>query len=426
MKQGIIQHQTLERKINQTLIQSLQLLQFTSTELHHYLNHIAEENPLIEDIIFNYEEKPTTYHRSETVSLEETNASEKNLYDVLLDQILTMNLSPDLKKITEYGIYSLDEAGYLDITLEDWAENCAVDIPQVEESLKVIQQLEPFGVGARSLGECLLLQVRQMKGYHDYMDDLLLYHLEWLAENEFEAIKDTYNIEENEVAELFQMIQGCNPKPGQLLTTSPTEYIIPEANIYKDEAEWHIVFHHLSIPKIIYSKPALEQVDRETKDYLKEKTQQIDGIKRALKYRASTLELVLKEITDKQQAFFENGIIGLVPLKLSDVANKVGLHLSTISRAISNKHIQTPHGVYPIKFFFQHGIKQKDGSIATIIIKDLIKQIISQENKDKPLSDEKIRLELEGSYSLKVARRTVMKYREQLNIPSSLKRRQQI
>lgn len=418
-----MQQQVIERKINQTLIQSLQMLQYTSTELHGYLKTIAEENPLIEDIIFDYEEKSMKYHHSETVSFEETKAEVKNLYDLLIEQLSTLHLEQVERSLIEYGIYSLDESGYLDITLEEWATNCNATLSEVEAALNVVQELEPYGVGARDLSECLYLQVRHMKGYKDYMSDLLLRHVDWIADYEYQLIKDTYGIEEAEVSEVFQMIQGCNPKPGQLITNDPTEYISPEANVYKDEKGWRIVFHHLNTPKIIYRSLALEKVDCETANYLKVQTQQIEGLKRALQYRTSTLELVLKEITDKQRAFFEEGMLGLVPLKLSDVAEEIDLHLSTISRAISNKHIQTPHGVFPLKFFFQTGIRQKDGTIATIVIKNFIQQIIDQENKETPLSDEKIRMILAEEYALKIARRTVMKYREQLQIPSSWKRR---
>lgn len=423
MKQGLFQQQTIQRKINQTLIQSLQMLQFTSIELYDYINEISKENPLIDEVIYDFDFQPAKYNRADTVTFTDMNPSENSVYDQLIEQLITIDLHKELRQVIEYGIGSLDEAGYLDISLEEWAENCGTTVDITKRALAEIQQLEPYGIGARSLGECLLLQMKQMKEYDPYMEELLLEHLDWVADYNYEAMKEAYSLTEAEIAQLNKMIQSCNPKPGQLLERSEFEYIYPEANVYKEDAAWKITFYNWTAPKIIYNKLHIEQADEETKQFLKAKTEQVEWLKKAISYRTATIELVIKRIVDKQRGFFENGILQLVPMTLSDIAAELNLHISTISRAINNKYIQTPHGVFAIKFFFQTGIKQEQGKVAAIVIKNLVRDIIEKEDKENPLSDEKIKEKLNRDYGINIARRTVMKYRQQLKIGSSVTRR---
>lgn len=423
MKQGLFQQQTIQRKINQTLIQSLQMLQFTSIELYDYINEISKENPLIDEVIYDFDFQPAKYNRADTITFTDMNPSVNSVYDQLREQLITIDLHKELRQVIEYGIGSLDEAGYLDISLEEWAENCGTIVDITKRALAEIQQLEPYGIGARSLGECLLLQVKQMKEYEPYMEELLLEHLDWIADYNYEAMKEAYSLTEAEILQLNKMIQSCNPKPGQLLERAEFEYIYPEANVYKADATWKITFYNWTAPKIIYSKLHIEQADEETKQFLKAKTEQVEWLKKAISYRAATIELVIKRIVDKQRAFFENGILHLVPMTLSDIAAELNLHISTISRAINNKYIQTPHGVFAIKFFFQTGLKQGKEKVAAIVIKNLVRDIIEKEDKENPLSDEKMKEKLNRDYGINIARRTVMKYRQQLKIGSSVKRR---
>ena len=425
MKQGLIQQQTLQRKMNQSLIQSIQMLQFTSMELYDFMKEIALENPLIEEVIYDSTIEQYKYRSSDAASFVDINPAEKNLYERLKDQLYTLNLSEELRPVIEYGIDSLDNTGYLDISLEEWALNCQTTVPITEQALMKIQQLEPYGIGARSLGECILLQLRHMEGYNAYMASLLLEHLEWIADNNYEAIMETYDTNEDEITELIKMIQSCDPKPGQLLETKAFEYIVPEATIYQENNSWKISYHNWTTPKIILNPSYKQLEDKEAKKFLKEKRQQLDWLQQAVQYRTSTIEAVIRKIFEKQQAFFEKDLLHLRSLTLSEIAGELDLHVSTISRAISNKYIQTPHGLFAIKFFFQPGVKQKNGETVTIVIKKWIRDLIESEDKQKPLSDEKIRGRLQVDYSLDIARRTVMKYRQQLKIPSSIKRKKE-
>lgn len=423
MKQGLIQEQTMQRKINQSLIQSLQMLQFTSIELYDYINEIAQENPLIDEVIYDFDMQPKKYISSETISFYDINPAEKNLYEQLKDQLRSFNIVEGLKEIIEYGIDSLNEAGYLDIALEEWARNCHTTVDVTKLALERIQQLEPTGIGARNLGECILLQIRQMEGYASYMEKFLLQHLQWIADYNYEKIMESYSIDEEEVSKLIKLVQSCNPKPGHILEVSGFEYIMPEANIYKEDSLWKITFYKWSTPKIVYSKVYQDMNDKEAKNFLRIKTQQVEWLRRTILYRTATIELVIKKVVEKQQAFFEKGLHHLMPLTLSEIANELNLHVSTISRTISNKYIQTPHGIFAIKFFFQTGLKQQSGIAATIVFKKYIRDMIDREDKENPLSDEKITGKLQMDYSLNIARRTVMKYRQQLKIQSSIKRK---
>lgn len=423
MKSGLTLQQTLEHKVNQALIQSIQMLQFTSMELHDYIKEMAMENPLIEEVVFDADIDDYTYQPSQEPVSIDINAAEKNLYEQLKEQLFTLKIPEELRTVVEYGIDSLDERGYLDISLEEWAENCQTDTETTELALNYIQQLEPHGIGARDLGECLLLQVRHMDGYEAYMDELILENLNWIAELNYEAIIETYEIDEDEIMELLKMIQACDPNPGELLDTPDAEYVVPEATVYKEEGVWKVNFFNWSAPKIILNDSYNDVQDKEAKKFLNEKLQEVEWLKRSIQYRSSTIEQIINKVVEKQVGFFESGVLEMRAFTLTEMAAELELHVSTISRAISKKYIQTPHGMFELKFFFQSGVKQKNGQVAAIVIKKRIIDLIEKEDKSMPLSDQKIKEKLKDEYSLEIARRTVVKYREQLGIPSSYKRR---
>lgn len=425
MKPHLVQQQTLQRKLNQSLIQSIQLLQFSAMELYDYLNKVIKENPLIEEVVYDGDINRNSYQASEAVSIDAVNSIEKTFYELIKEQLMTFHVPNHLLPIVEYGIDSLDEAGYLDITLEEWAENCQTTETIVEEALQWIQQLEPAGIGARNLSECIDLQLRRMDGYKEYMHELITHHLEWIADYNVEAIEAEYGIDTDEIEKLMQMIQSCSPRPGEILDVEDVEYIIPEAKIYKENGSWKISFYHWNSPQLIVNEEYKNLNDKEANKFLREKKEQLNWILGAIQYRRSTIELVIKKIVEKQLDFFEHGLMHLESMTLSDIAKELNMHPSTISRAINNKFVETPYGVFPIKFFFQSGVADGEGKKAAVAIKQLIRSIIEKEDKRKPLSDEKIKEKLKEDYSLNIARRTVMKYRQDLNIPASYKRRKE-
>lgn len=426
MKPNLIQKQKVERKMTQTLLQSIQILQLSGMELIDYIKEIADENPLIEEVYYNKDVEYSNTRSTKDIPVGEINESVDSFYTQLKQQMYSLSIPDCLQSIVEYGIDSLTTEGYLEITLEEWASACDTRVETVEEALSFIQTFEPLGIGARTLGECLYLQLK---------DTITFPHLKYLLENELELIADkeinmlasNYEVTKGEIESLIEAIKTCDPHPGSVLETTPPEYILPEARIVKQEGQWMISLYNWSNPsiKMDASYESLLDTKKEISTYLKTKYRQIDWLKQSISYRTNTLEMVLKVILRKQHLFFEHGDLMLKPLTLREVAEDLELSTSTISRTINHKFVETTHGILPLKFFLQTGLKQRDGQVvSTYSIKKLILEAIKYEDKSKPLSDEKIKDKLKEEFGIHIARRTVMKYRNQLHILSSTKRKQ--
>ncbi|MBP1969437.1 RNA polymerase sigma-54 factor [Virgibacillus natechei] len=427
MKPRLVQEQTLQWKMNQSLLQSIHILQFDSVELIDYIKEVSKENPLIEEVNYDYDFAQYKSSSSNDVSIGEINQAELTMYDHLKNQLYTLDMTDEQEPIILFGIDSLDEDGYLTVDIDLWAKQCHTTEETVEQALVMIQSLEPAGIAARSLSECILIQLKKMNITQSFIEDLLKEHLNWIAEENYQTIAAHYATNEANIKEIIDCIKLCHPKPGKLLVTEKPEYIIPEASIYKAEGTWKVSFYKWNSPtiEINQSYKEFKDVGEETAAYLKEKYKQVDWLQQAIKYRSHTLEHVVKNIVEKQYMYFEHGAFMLQPLTLREIANDLDLHVSTVSRTINNKYVQTTQGVTPVKFFLQSGIKQLDGKqTASFVIKKLIGELMQHENKIKPLSDEQIKKKLDDEFDIKIARRTVMKYRKQLNIPSSTKRKQ--
>ncbi|WP_068672999.1 RNA polymerase factor sigma-54 [Oceanobacillus sp. Castelsardo] len=427
MKTRLIQNQTLQWKMNQSLMQSIQLLQYNSVQLMDYINQIAKENPLIEEV--NYDYDMVNYRRShsyEKPDIGEINEKKDSMYEHLKKQLVTLGYSKDLQPVIEYGIDSLNEDGYLDIDLNHWAEECSTTLNVIKKAIDIIQMLEPVGIGARTLSECIILQLRKMDKAPPFLNELLNNHLDWIANEEIDLIARSYGITETVAKELIRNIRLCHPKPGQLLNEQSVEYIIPEAMIYKEDDIWKLKFYNWASPiiKVNHQYEKFKGIEKETDLFLKEKYNQVETLKQAIYFRTNTLESIIKVIIENQFLFFEYGMAKLKTLTLREIASQLEVHISTVSRTISHKYVQTPFGVLPIKFFLQSGIRKNTGeNIAKAAIQNLMNQLIDGEDKCNPLSDQKIKNILEEEFGIQIARRTIMKYREQLRIPSSTNRR---
>ncbi|MDY0408864.1 RNA polymerase factor sigma-54 [Virgibacillus soli] len=423
MKQRLVQEQTLQLKMNQSLLQAIKILQLSSVELIDYIKELVKENPLIEEINYDYEINHYRVEHPDHAQIGEMNAQSLTMYEQLRNQLYTVKIPKALLHVVEFGIDSLNKDGYLDITLEEWAKQCDVSVENAEEALSYLQQMDPPGIGARSLTECIILQLRESK--QDFVVDLLQHHLDWVAQEEIDYIAAHYGVSEDIVRNVLNQIKACHPKPGSLLATDQIAYIVPEAAIIKENDKWKVSFYKWYSPRLTINPAYLDLIekDKEAATYLKEKRTQMERVNEAISYRGHTLEQIIKKVLEKQVGFFEFGPTMLQSLTLKEIADALQIHISTVSRAINSKYIQTPHGVVPIKFFFQSGLKQGGKQTSSYAIKHYIKEIIHQENKAKPLSDAKICKILNEDYGITIARRTVMKYREQLHIPSSMKRK---
>lgn len=431
MKQRLTQEQKLTWKITQQLSQAIEILQYNGYDLHQFLQEQMSENPLIE-VETAGEEQFSSVRRhisSQTsVTFDDFQTSPKSLYDLLKEQIIHFDLSEEQRAALEYGIDSLDERGYLTITLEEWAEGSGTSLEVAEECLRLLQSMDPPGIGARSLQECLKLQLAKKKK-SALLIDLIEQHIGWVADHSLNEIAEHYEISLAEAKELINEIQSCQPKPGLLLQQKQSDYIVPDGEVIQEQGTWKVKLYIWNSPSITVNRSYLREdtFDDEARDFAKKYVRHGDWLIRAIETRRVNLLTVFQKIVEKQVSFFHYGPAMLRPLTLQEVADEVNLHVSTVSRAVKDKYLQTPRGVLPVKFFFQQGIHKKDGGQTSAhTTKMLIKELVEEEDPAFPLSDQQISQRLQNGFGIRISRRTVAKYRETLNIPSSFKRKRSI
>lgn len=427
MEPKISQEQKLGWKMTPSLSQSIQLLQYNGMELMEYINEIMNENPLIADVepVFDYT-MPQLNRAITDGGMDFAQSPSLSMYEQLKQQVRETDVNNEWKTLIYYGIDSLNEEGYLTLDVQEWAESCSVKADQAAAGLKHLQSLEPAGIGARNLQECLLLQLERNYSGEKKVKHLVQKHLDWVAEQDLTAISEEYQITKGEARALIEMIQQCQPKPGLLLSKKQAAYIIPDADIFNDGSTWRIRINKWNNPTIHVAKEYVDfkPEDKETAVFIQKKSKQVEWLKQAINYRKLTMENVLKLIIQEQKAFFDAGPFMLKPLKLKDLAAQLEVHTSTVSRMLKNKHVQTPHGILPLNFFLQTAITRSNGEESSVYtVKQWIQELIEGENKSKPYSDEAISNLLFDQYGTTIARRTVAKYREQLRMPSSRKRK---
>lgn len=430
--------QKLETKMALTpqLKQSLEILQYSLQELEMYIREEANSNPLIElkepstiqmarlpegDYPKNYNSENDYDPLNRIVSNEDS----MELY--LLEQLaMQKGLTRIEKEVLVYYIHSLNDIGYLDCDLEEVAEQFNLTIEECESILQILQSFDPIGIGARNLVECLTLQLHKKADAPPLAVLFVQNHLEDLADRKFQLLSDQYDIEVEDVEKIFTYIQQLNPHP-IIDNVQRTEYIIPDIIVEKFNGEYIIRVNDISLPEIsintYYEELLRANADAETNQYLKTKLSDAVLLMKGIKQRHETLYKVTNIILKKQNDFLEMGKKGLKPLRLKDVASIAELHESTISRSIQKKYIQTPRGIFPIKELFVRGVATEKGEAeSTIVVKDKIKWIIENEDAHKPISDQKI-ANLLLDEGIQIARRTVAKYREELGILQSTKRK---
>lgn len=352
----------------------------------------------------------------------------ESLNEHLLEQLKYLGLSDRDRSIAEMVIGNIDGDGYLGSTLEELSDTTGVGLHKLEQLLDVIQEFHPVGVGARSLEECLKLQLQRLG-----VEDELVYrvadkHLENLGKKKYSQIATSEKCSLERVNNIAELIHTLEPKPGRIFGEDTTAYVHPEATIQKVNGNYTVIMHNEYIPRLriseMYKKMMRDpKTPPESKDYIKNKIQGAIHLLRSINQRQGTLESICRLILEVQIDFMDNGMSGLKPLVMSDIAARMGVHETTVSRAISNKYIRTPQGVLEMKFFFNPGYKKSDGSqVSSRTIMEMIRNMINSEDPADPLSDQTIvaRLAEEG---FNVARRTVAKYRTKLRIPSSHQRK---
>ena len=434
------------------LRQAIQLLQYTSLELNSYLKREMEENPLLElegpsddsqsmetlkdEKDIDWKEFLESYddisYRSEVdrnrkeYSFENFVSYTPSLKDYLIEQLNMISLDSAEYRIADYIIQNINSNGYLDSTVVEMASQLQVSEEEVEAVLTVIQSFEPYGVGARSLKECLLIQVRDEKDF--LIKRVIIDHLEDIASNKIASIAKDLDITIQKAQEYVDFIKCLEPKPGRTFRGDgdDTRYITPDASIEEIDGEYVIFINDVTGPRLninqYYKSLLKDGGDVETTEFLQEKLNSAMWLIKSIEQRRQTLYKVVESILKYQKEFLIHGDKRLVPLTLKDVAEDIEMHESTISRATSGKYVQTPRGVFELKYFFTTGLSGKSGEVSATSVKSIIKGIIDSEDQKKPLSDQVISNILKER-GMEVSRRTVAKYRDELKIPSSSRRR---
>lgn len=450
------------------LIQAIQILQFNSQELENYVQEELMQNPVLEyeagedrrdreqevsksesldkkeaeeaDFDLREKVKEAEYddisykqweHRKDNdePTFEQFVSKEETLEDYLLLQLTFSKLKGDDMKVGRYLIESIDENGYLTSELPKVAKMFKVSEEHVEKILDVIQTFEPAGVGARTLKECLILQLASKGLLEDSVEYIILHHLEDIGENKLSKVSKETGLTVAQVQMITDLIRTLEPKPGRRFSSGETvKYVVPDVVVEKVDGEYQVVTNEGTIPRLMVSsyymslaKKASE--DAELSKYLSDKYNSAMWLIKSIEQRRQTIYNVVASVVEYQKEFLDKGPKYLKTLTLKQVAEALNIHESTVSRSINGKYMQTPRGVFEIKYFFSSGVTGAGGEgMSSNSIKTFIKEIVESEDPKKPYSDQDM-VEILSQKGIEISRRTVAKYREGMNILSSSKRR---
>lgn len=417
--------------------QKLEVLRMTSSEIEEWTQKEYNENPLLE-----WEEyapklahylSPSQENSSsgDIADFESSESIENTLIDFLKDQIQSIpNLSESIRKSALWICESLDENGYFRMNIETASHLIQVDAKTTSQSLQLIKSLDPAGVGAKDLSECLYLQLLRLDAVPPSAF-LLISHLDRLASVSFSSLIQDLHLNPEEAKEAILLIRSLNPKPGAGFAnhTTSTPPIRPDFFVESDKtSQWHFHLSDQTTPRLTLSpsyQKMLEEIG-EAGIFARERFRRALWVIKSLEQRKETLFKIGEILLREQIAFFNEGKMALRPLTQSAVAQEIGVHTSTISRAISGKWLSCPHGIFPVKFFFSSGSKkkQKNETLSRSAIKEHLKSLIQKENLRTPSSDQQLQKELELA-SIYISRRTVAKYREELGYPSATGRKRE-
>ena len=458
--------QTQKLVMTQMLQQAIKLLPLSRLELVQTIRNELVENPLLEETLLEEDEAASTDQedsitddegqeagdldgdidwdvymqdmremglswtdRQELPSYESTLSPQLSLDDHLLWQL---NLSvPDetSREIGTYLIGNIDEGGYLTTSVEEVAQSLNVGLEPVEAALQLIQGFDPTGVASRSLKECLLIQIRQGELAGSVVEQVVEKHLEKLNEQYFPRIARDLGVSLEEIIQSVQTIRKLDPKPGLRFSSESSGYIIPDVIVLKVGDEYQIFFNDEGVPRLrvspyyynmLNSKDSLQP---EARKFIEEKFRSAVWLIKSIEQRRQTLFKVARSLVRYQREFLDKGTAHLRPLILKDVAEDIEMHESTVSRVTTNKYMHTPQGIFELKYFFHSGIDSMEGdTMSSVTVKDMIRKLVDNENPREPLTDQQIVGRL-GEENVRIARRTVTKYRKELKILQSSRRR---
>ncbi|MDB2414706.1 RNA polymerase factor sigma-54 [Rickettsiales bacterium] len=483
IEQGLHLKQSQSMVMTPQLQQSIKILQLASLDLAQYISGVVEQNPFLDqhddgsvgnlneneefessqgeerdhavdkNTESNWEDaaiSPAIYDESggaERVysntssgggsgdygggdySLENISSSGETLREHIIDQIHIDITDPVQKMIAFHLTDQLDESGYVSLDLASLSNTLKCSTQEIEEVFDKVQKFDPPGVFARSLSECLALQLKDKDRYDPAMKKLIK-NLDLLGKREYKRLQKICAVSEEDLALMCQEIHELNPKPGSVFGTDVVQTLRPDIFLKEDgKGGWRIDLNSEALPKALVNRTYYAEIikkikDKEEKKFLVEQMSQANFIVKALDQRANTILKVSAEIVSRQDMFFRQGIKYLKPMILSDIAKEVDMHESTISRVINGKYIATSMGVFELRYFFTSSVSKDgdEGQLSSTSVKYMIKELINSEDPKSVLSDDKITKILKEK-GIDIARRTVLKYRESMKIPSSVQRR---
>lgn len=441
--------QTQKLSMTPELIQAIQILQFSNQELSEYVENELLENPVLEaekaydvrdvdirekirqanDEEASFKQWEYTPDDDDDYTYEQYAYEEDTLTDYLLMQLHFSGLKDGKAEIGKYIIEAIDDNGYLTLSTEEIAGVFHEAQDTVEDVLAFIQTFEPCGVGARNLRECLIIQFAAKGLLTDEIEYIIEHLLEELADNKLAHIAKLLNMKTQEIQQIADLIKTMEPKPGRVFATGESvRYVVPDIFVEKVNDEYLVTNNDTGMPKLMVSAyynqlSAEAEKDEELNKYLNDRFNAALWLIKSIEQRKQTIYNVASAVVRFQQDFFDKGEKCLKPLTLRQIAEEVGVHESTVSRSINGKYMQSPQGVFELKYFFSSGVAGEDGAgVSSNSVKSMIKEIISGENPRKPYSDQDMVTILKEK-GIEISRRTVAKYREGMNILSSSKRR---
>lgn len=456
--------QTQKLIMTPELKQAIEILQYNSIELNEFIQDELLNNPVLQNTPNSSDEadkeresekassadddvydkidwkavagefedgraRTSSYEQKDDVNYDNFVASEESLADHLLFQLQMTTLSEEDIKAAVYTIENINDNGYLEVDYEDISRAMGIDHDAAETIIQTIQTFDPPGVGARSLEECLLIQLAQVDEDVSVECRIVASYLDDLAANRMQKIAKALDISLEMTQKACDRIRKLEPKPGrEFASLREVRYVTPDVYIDKIEGKYVIRVSESSAPRLYinaYYRSLLRQesVNENAIGYINKKLTSALKLIKSIEQRRNTIYRVVESIIEFQYDFFEKGPMYLKPLNLKDVAEEIGVHESTVSRAVNGKYLQCGQGLFEIKHFFQSGVSGAYGEgVSAESIKMLIKDLVASEDPKKPLSDQKISNEL-GKAGIKVSRRTIAKYRDELSIPATSKRK---
>ncbi|MCB1098309.1 MAG: RNA polymerase factor sigma-54 [Verrucomicrobiae bacterium] len=461
---ALTQSLSQQQKLSPQMQQSLQVLQVPTLELRQLVQQEISENPVLEDessdisleqqqeeaaretdneieALTQLDEDWRDYMqqlRRNSGSSSDQDAKRQFLFDSLVEpitlqehlmaQLSTADDDAETRELAEMIIGNIDDRGFLQIAIGEFSLTAGIPLKKLQTAKELIQSFDPVGVGSEDLRECLLIQLKRLGKEFSLEYRIVSSHLDDLARKRYPQIAKKLSVTIEQVSSAAEMIATLNPKPGSAFSSTPDFYIVPDVTVEWDGTKWVPRLNEEHVPRLRISNTYKEILsssnsDTNVRSYIRDKIRGGKFLIKSIHQRQETIQHIAQEIVDRQTEFMEHGKTHLRPMNMAQVAEEVGVHETTVSRAISGKYMATPHGMFEMKYFFTSGYETDSGeSMSNTSVKNALADLVKNENHKSPLSDQKL-VEKLKEQGINIARRTVAKYREELNIlPSHLRK----